>query len=223
MAGQRRTRPAGVHPHRRGPAGRHQRPLAPGRPPLPLETSLPGVFAAGDVRRGSVNRVASAVGEGAATIPLVHRYLHTTAAAPSRRGPVTPSRPAHPQPARPRSADSGSSPVNVPTPTEHNVIAIPQVRRPKMEQIMTGVTAQKSSSHPRAAAATVTDIMRAPLTTSAARPRGCGRVPDETRRHDSPHGRECADRPAAASSPRQTSPAQSQTGKTSTTSGSMPR
>ena len=62
----------------------------PGRPPLPLETSLPGVFAAGDVRRGSVNRVASAVGDGAATIPLVHRYLHTTAAA-SRRGPVTPS------------------------------------------------------------------------------------------------------------------------------------
>jgi thioredoxin reductase len=61
----------------------------PGRPPLPLETSLPGVFAAGDVRRGSVNRVASAVGEGAAAIPLVHRYLHTTAAA-SRRGPVTP-------------------------------------------------------------------------------------------------------------------------------------
>ena len=50
-----------------------------GHPPLPLETSLPGVFAAGDVRRGSVNRVASAVGEGAATIPLVHRYLHTTA------------------------------------------------------------------------------------------------------------------------------------------------
>ena len=59
----------------------------PGRPPLPLETSLPGVFAAGDVRRGSVNRVASAVGEGAATIPLVHRYL---ARPPARRGPVTP-------------------------------------------------------------------------------------------------------------------------------------
>jgi thioredoxin reductase (NADPH) len=51
-----------------------------GRPPLPLETSLPGVFAAGDVRRGSVKRVASAVGEGAATIPLVHRHLQTTAA-----------------------------------------------------------------------------------------------------------------------------------------------
>jgi thioredoxin reductase (NADPH) len=46
-----------------------------GRPPLPLETSLPGVFAAGDVRRGSVKRVASAVGEGAATVPLVHRHL----------------------------------------------------------------------------------------------------------------------------------------------------
>lgn len=59
----------------------------PGRPPLPLETSLPGVFAAGDVRRGSVNRVASAVGEGAAAIPLVHRYL---ARPPARRGPVTP-------------------------------------------------------------------------------------------------------------------------------------
>jgi thioredoxin reductase len=54
-----------------------------GRPPLPLETSLPGVFAAGDVRQGSVNRVASAVGEGAATIPLVHRHLQTTAAAPA--------------------------------------------------------------------------------------------------------------------------------------------
>jgi thioredoxin reductase (NADPH) len=57
--------------------------LPPGRPPLPLETSLPGVFAAGDVRRGSVKRVASAVGEGAATIPLIHRYLQTTAAAPA--------------------------------------------------------------------------------------------------------------------------------------------
>ena len=55
--------------------------------------------------------------------------------------------------------------MNVPTPTEHNVIAIRQVRRPKMEQIMTGVSAQKSSFHPRAAAATVADVMRAPLTT----------------------------------------------------------
>jgi thioredoxin reductase len=45
------------------------------RQPLPHETSLPGVFAAGDVRRGAVQRVASAVGEGAITIPLVHHYL----------------------------------------------------------------------------------------------------------------------------------------------------
>jgi thioredoxin reductase (NADPH) len=55
----------------------------PGNLPLPLETSLPGVFAAGDVRRGSVKRVASAVGEGAAAIPLVHRHLGITAAAPA--------------------------------------------------------------------------------------------------------------------------------------------
>jgi thioredoxin reductase len=45
------------------------------RPPLALETSLRGVFAAGDVRHGSIKRVASAVGEGAGAIPLVHRYL----------------------------------------------------------------------------------------------------------------------------------------------------
>jgi thioredoxin reductase len=61
----------------------------PGRPPLPLETSLPGVFAAGDVRQGSVKRVASAVGEGAATIPLVHHYLQTTAAAPAALSATT--------------------------------------------------------------------------------------------------------------------------------------
>jgi thioredoxin reductase len=50
------------------------------RPPLLHETSSPGVFAAGDVRRGSIKRVASAVGEGAITIPQVHRYLDTIAA-----------------------------------------------------------------------------------------------------------------------------------------------
>ena len=49
------------------------------RRPLPHETSLPGVFAAGDVRGGSVKRVASAVGEGAVTIPYVHRYLESSA------------------------------------------------------------------------------------------------------------------------------------------------
>jgi thioredoxin reductase len=70
----------------------------PTRPPLPLETSLPGVFAAGDVRQGSVKRVASAVGEGAATVPQVHHYLQTTTAAPSAPGRKTPHRPAHPRP-----------------------------------------------------------------------------------------------------------------------------
>jgi thioredoxin reductase (NADPH) len=46
-----------------------------GRPPLRLETSMPGVFAAGDARHGSVKRVASAVGEGAVAVQLVHEYL----------------------------------------------------------------------------------------------------------------------------------------------------
>jgi thioredoxin reductase (NADPH) len=45
------------------------------RDPLPLESSQPGVFVAGDVRHGSIKRVASAVGEGAMAIALVHRYL----------------------------------------------------------------------------------------------------------------------------------------------------
>jgi thioredoxin reductase len=85
----------------------------PGRPPLPLETSLPGVFAAGDVRRGSVNRVASAVGDGAASIPLVHRYL---ARPPARRGPVTPAPASTPvvpgtHPATPPPGDLGTQPA----------------------------------------------------------------------------------------------------------------
>jgi thioredoxin reductase (NADPH) len=45
------------------------------RPPFPLETSRPGVFAVGDVRSGSIKRVASAVGEGAMAVRLVHQYL----------------------------------------------------------------------------------------------------------------------------------------------------
>ena len=56
------------------------------RPPLPHETSLPGVFAAGDVRGGSVKRVASAVGEGAVTIPFVHHYLEGMAMPEAERG-----------------------------------------------------------------------------------------------------------------------------------------
>jgi thioredoxin reductase (NADPH) len=45
------------------------------RPPFHLETSLPGVFTAGDVRYGSVKRVASAVGEGSVAVQLLQRYL----------------------------------------------------------------------------------------------------------------------------------------------------
>jgi thioredoxin reductase (NADPH) len=47
------------------------------RSPYHLETSVPGVFAAGDVRSDSAKRVASAVGEGAMAVMLVHRYLET--------------------------------------------------------------------------------------------------------------------------------------------------
>ena len=52
------------------------------RAPFMLETSLPGVFAVGDVRRGTVKRVASAVGEGSIAIRLIHEYL---ALAPAER------------------------------------------------------------------------------------------------------------------------------------------
>jgi thioredoxin reductase (NADPH) len=45
------------------------------RSPYYLETNVPGLFAAGDVRHGSVKRCASEVGEGAMAITLVHRYL----------------------------------------------------------------------------------------------------------------------------------------------------
>jgi thioredoxin reductase (NADPH) len=45
------------------------------RDPFPLETSVPGVLVAGDVRARSVKRVASAVGEGSMAVSLVHQYL----------------------------------------------------------------------------------------------------------------------------------------------------
>jgi thioredoxin reductase (NADPH) len=57
------------------PAWARRWPLA--RAPFTLETSVPGVFAAGDVRLDSMKRVASAVGEGAMSTYLVHRYLAT--------------------------------------------------------------------------------------------------------------------------------------------------
>ena len=47
------------------------------RRPFLLETSRPGVCAAGDVRSGSVKRVASAVGEGSMSVQFVHEYLKT--------------------------------------------------------------------------------------------------------------------------------------------------
>lgn len=47
------------------------------RDPFMLETSVPGIFAAGDVRQGAVRRVASAVGQGAIAVNFVHQYLKT--------------------------------------------------------------------------------------------------------------------------------------------------
>ncbi len=53
------------------------------RSPLPMETSIPAVFAAGDVRHGSTKRVAAAVGEGASAVQSAHRHLQQLAAARS--------------------------------------------------------------------------------------------------------------------------------------------
>jgi len=47
------------------------------RDPFLLETSVPGIFAAGDVRHGVIRRVASAVGQGAVAVSLIHTYLET--------------------------------------------------------------------------------------------------------------------------------------------------
>jgi thioredoxin reductase (NADPH) len=51
------------------------------RDPYLLETSVPGIFACGDVRFGPVKRVAAAVGEGSMAIAFVHQYLREVAAA----------------------------------------------------------------------------------------------------------------------------------------------
>ena len=63
-----------VHPYDRWPLG---------RPPQPFETSVPGVFAVGDVRNRSVKRVASAVGEGSVVIQQVHQHLAESAPQPA--------------------------------------------------------------------------------------------------------------------------------------------
>jgi thioredoxin reductase (NADPH) len=58
---------------------------------LPLETSVPGVFAIGDVRSGSVKRVGGAIGEGAAVVAQIHSFFTSrTAASPTPRGSVGP-------------------------------------------------------------------------------------------------------------------------------------
>ena len=76
--GLRGARRQGLRAHRHRPGARG--PDAAAGWPLPraphlLETSLPGVFAVGDVRSGSVKRVASAVGEGSICVQFVHRVL----------------------------------------------------------------------------------------------------------------------------------------------------
>jgi thioredoxin reductase (NADPH) len=56
--------------------------------PFPFETSMPGVFAAGDVRAGSVKRVASAVGEGSVTIQQIHQHLQRQATQSVGKQPI---------------------------------------------------------------------------------------------------------------------------------------
>jgi thioredoxin reductase (NADPH) len=65
-----------------------------GRVPLPYETSVPRVFAVGDVRLGSMKRVAAAAGEGASAVPSLHRALAGLPAPPAR--PAPPAGPAAP-------------------------------------------------------------------------------------------------------------------------------
>ena len=50
---------------------------------LPFQTNRPGVFAIGDIRSGSIKRVAAAVGEGAQVVATLHRYLEHAAQSPS--------------------------------------------------------------------------------------------------------------------------------------------
>ncbi len=58
------------------------------RPPHAFETSVPGVFAAGDVRADNVKRVAAAVGEGSVTVSMVHQYLRSRGAGSDSTGPA---------------------------------------------------------------------------------------------------------------------------------------
>ena len=84
-----------------------QGPLAPDRPPQPLETCVPGVFAVGDLRHSAVKRVASAVGEGSVVVRQVLEHLERDAEVFVLRGwrATDPTRP--PSDARPRAAGVG--------------------------------------------------------------------------------------------------------------------
>jgi thioredoxin reductase (NADPH) len=72
--------------------------------PLSLETSLPGVFAVGDVRAGSVQRVASAVGEGSVAVPQVHQHMQRQATQPPTVSPFGRENAAQDRAARRRTA-----------------------------------------------------------------------------------------------------------------------
>ncbi|MGM9471390.1 FAD-dependent oxidoreductase [Pseudarthrobacter sp. YS3] len=81
--------------------------FGPDRPPLALETSVPGVFAIGDVRAGSIKRVATAVGDGATVVSMLHTYL--------AENPLPASPPAAaPAPAPGQAAAPEESPSDVP-------------------------------------------------------------------------------------------------------------
>lgn len=58
------------------------------REPFPLETSIPGIFCAGDVRHGSIKRVASGVGEGSMSIAFIHEYLALNESSPLEAHPT---------------------------------------------------------------------------------------------------------------------------------------
>ena len=91
--GRKGIRPDRGRPWLDPPAGQR-------RSPFLLETSRPGVFAAGDVRSGSVKRVASAVGEGSMAVQFVHEFLKESAGgSPPVRTDPPPGRETQPRPA----------------------------------------------------------------------------------------------------------------------------
>ena len=77
--GRARRRRASSSPTARCPTTSRAARRSPARDPLPFETSVPGVFAVGDVRHGSLKRVAAAVGEGSSAVRSVHDHLASIA------------------------------------------------------------------------------------------------------------------------------------------------